>query len=599
MFHYFNAITNTKGDALIGYYVKLRDSAGDEADIFADENSTPIISVSEVANAAKVDSDGNVDFYVDDGEYTLDIYATDATSLIKSIENVPMRDPLGDGDKGDVLVASSGSSWTVQSAAGNFAVAGILQPSAGVLDSGTVLARFQNTGASRPAGASGVGLELLGNVSNVAVLQAYNATSSANAALQINGSAITLNGPATFTNDVTVPDEAYGSGWNGSLEVPTKNAVYDKIEAVAAAGVADGDKGDVVVSSSGSVWKVESATLSSASFPITAPAATDCNLSLSAQAGQYKLFNFTTGGSNRFAFGVDNVAESGSDAGSNFVFSRYSDAGANIGTVMSVVRSTGDVTFGANVMVTGAINLGHASDTTIARSGAGDITIEGNAVYRAGGTDVPVTDGGTGASTAAGAATNLGLGTGDSPQFTAINLGHASDTTISRTGAGDIAIEGNAVYRAGGTDVPVADGGTGASDAATARSNLGINSTNVKLTESIIIACSDETTALTTGTAKVTFRMPYAFTLSAVRASVTTAPTGSVLTVDINESGTTILSTKLTIDASEKTSTTAATAAVISDSSLADDAEMTIDIDGVGSTIAGAGLKVYLIGTRT
>jgi hypothetical protein len=112
------------------------------------------------------------------------------------------------------------------------------------------------------------------------------------------------------------------------------------------------------------------------------------------------------------------------------------------------------------------------------------------------------------------------------------------------------------------------------------------------------IACSDETTALTTGTAKATFRMPYAMTLTAVRASVNTAPTGSVLTVDINEAGTTILSTKLTIDASEKTSTTAATPAVISDSALADDAEITIDIDGVGSTIAGKGLKVWLIGTR-
>lgn len=115
----------------------------------------------------------------------------------------------------------------------------------------------------------------------------------------------------------------------------------------------------------------------------------------------------------------------------------------------------------------------------------------------------------------------------------------------------------------------------------------------------IIIACSDETTALTTGTAKVTFRMPYAFTLTAVRASVTTAPTGSVLTVDINESGSTILSTKITIDATEKTSTTAATPPVISDSSLADDAEITIDIDTVGSTIAGAGLKVMLIGYAT
>lgn len=117
-------------------------------------------------------------------------------------------------------------------------------------------------------------------------------------------------------------------------------------------------------------------------------------------------------------------------------------------------------------------------------------------------------------------------------------------------------------------------------------------------TQCIPIACSDETTALTVGTGKVTFRMPYGFTLTGVRASVTTAPTGSVLTVDINEGGVSILSTKLTIDATEKTSQTAAAPPVISDASLADDAEITIDIDTVGSTIAGAGLKVILIGTK-
>jgi len=112
------------------------------------------------------------------------------------------------------------------------------------------------------------------------------------------------------------------------------------------------------------------------------------------------------------------------------------------------------------------------------------------------------------------------------------------------------------------------------------------------------LAASDETTALTTGTAKVTFRAPCAMTLTAVRASVTTAPVGSTIIVDINENATSILSTKLSIDASEKTSTTASTAAVISDSSIADDAEITIDIDQVGSTTSGAGLKVWLIGTR-
>jgi hypothetical protein len=114
----------------------------------------------------------------------------------------------------------------------------------------------------------------------------------------------------------------------------------------------------------------------------------------------------------------------------------------------------------------------------------------------------------------------------------------------------------------------------------------------------LVIACSDETSNLTTGTAKVTFRMPYAMTLSSVRASVNTAPTGSTVIVDINEGGSTILSTKLSIDASELTSATAATAAVISDTALADDASITIDIVQIGSTIAGKGLKVVLKGVR-
>lgn len=117
--------------------------------------------------------------------------------------------------------------------------------------------------------------------------------------------------------------------------------------------------------------------------------------------------------------------------------------------------------------------------------------------------------------------------------------------------------------------------------------------------EVIAIACSDESTALTAGTAKVSFRMPYALKLAAVRASLSVAQaSGSILTVDVNEGGTSILSTKLTIDNTEKTSTTAVTAAVISDAALADDAEITIDIDQVGDGTA-KGLKVYLIGYKS
>ena len=88
-------------------------------------------------------------------------------------------------------------------------------------------------------------------------------------------------------------------------------------------------------------------------------------------------------------------------------------------------------------------------------------------------------------------------------------------------------------------------------------------------TVAITTVASDEDSDLATNTGIVTFRMPYAMTLTEVRASVNRAPAGSTIIVDINESGSTILSTKLSIDAGEKTSTTAATPAVISDTTLA------------------------------
>lgn len=109
------------------------------------------------------------------------------------------------------------------------------------------------------------------------------------------------------------------------------------------------------------------------------------------------------------------------------------------------------------------------------------------------------------------------------------------------------------------------------------------------------LAASDETTAITTGTSKLTFRAPYAFTLTGVRASLTTASSSGTPTFDINMNGATILSTKLTIDASEKTSVTAATPPVISTSAITDDAELTIDFDVAGT--GAAGVKITLIGT--
>jgi hypothetical protein len=120
---------------------------------------------------------------------------------------------------------------------------------------------------------------------------------------------------------------------------------------------------------------------------------------------------------------------------------------------------------------------------------------------------------------------------------------------------------------------------------------------NLKPSEVWMYAVSDETTTITAGTGKLTVRAPRALTVTAVRSSLTTVSSSGLVTVDINEAGVSILSTTLSIDASEKTSTTAATAAAISDASIADDAEITFDIDAAGT--GAKGLKVYIIGYPT
>lgn len=100
------------------------------------------------------------------------------------------------------------------------------------------------------------------------------------------------------------------------------------------------------------------------------------------------------------------------DGAGRFLWLVNSTGAATLFDVSSTgAMSAASGSFSGNATVSGNIELSHATANTLSGSG-GDAFVEGNLLYRAGGTDVPVADGGTGSSTASGARTNLGFADG-------------------------------------------------------------------------------------------------------------------------------------------------------------------------------------------
>ena len=114
--------------------------------------------------------------------------------------------------------------------------------------------------------------------------------------------------------------------------------------------------------------------------------------------------------------------------------------------------------------------------------------------------------------------------------------------------------------------------------------------------KTIGVACSSEVELLTTGTSKASIRMPYAMTLTQTRLSCNSAPTGTAIIADVKLNGVSIYSSLPRIDAGSTTSVGGSFPGTISTSSLTDNGIVTFDINSVGSSFAGTGLKVWLIG---
>lgn len=73
------------------------------------------------------------------------------------------------------------------------------------------------------------------------------------------------------------------------------------------------------------------------------------NLSIRGPVGSQRTLTFRTAGGGRWSIQANNIPEGGSNAGSDFVMTRFDDAGAFVSNVLYVKRSTGFFGFGNNV----------------------------------------------------------------------------------------------------------------------------------------------------------------------------------------------------------------------------------------------------------
>jgi len=120
------------------------------------------------------------------------------------------------------------------------------------------------------------------------------------------------------------------------------------------------------------------------------------------------------------------------------------------------------------------------------------------------------------------------------------------------------------------------------------------------LYDTIIASASPEYSALSVDlvTPATHFRAPFAINIAYVRVSLSVAPTGAPVIVDVFMNGMTIFSTPIQIDIGSKTSVGSAVPAVLLVTEVPDDAEFTVFITQVGSAVTGAGVKVALTGTK-
>jgi hypothetical protein len=111
-----------------------------------------------------------------------------------------------------------------------------------------------------------------------------------------------------------------------------------------------------------------------------------------------------------------------------------------------------------------------------------------------------------------------------------------------------------------------------------------------------VIPLTDEATAMTAGYGKFTFRMPWAATLTAVRASLNSPSTSGAVVINIRRNGTTVFTAaKLQIDAGAKTSVGSSYPYSLATTALSDNDEVTFDVTSAGTGAIGCKVTLYMV----
>lgn len=324
---------------------------------------------------------------------------------------------------------------------------------------------------------------------------------------------------------IEVQDHAYSAtGWNGSLAVPTKNAIRDKIESLSGGGASISPTTTTIIAAKG--IQSTTATINGVLYVITDGGGSGGSMYFSPDS-PYLILNAESAGFPSGGFSIQTLGSEqayfAAAGGSNFIIgvaTTGTNGGAGLGSTPRIV-----------------INNSQASNANIYFNplNRGFTLWESSASFDSPGNDPFL----------------------DWQQEGRLNVSN-----------GDFTVNGSSVCRADGTNCPV----------------------------EFCFAVTDEITAITTGNKKVIVRPSYAISVSSVIATVSTASTSGVITVDVNENSVSIFSTLMTIDANEFSNFTAATGAVVSDSNISKLSELSVDVDGAGTDATG--LKVCILGTR-